>query len=629
MSVSAASPRIDWSGEGPRLVIGAALAAIGLGALSLTAETSVGDTFLAGATALVGSSTAVRATASLRRRAISIELLVALAVAGALAIGEFWEAAAVTLLFSGGAYLEARALGKVRHALAQLLDLAPTAAHVWRDGKLVDIAAADVLVEEIVLVRTGERVPVDGAILEGLASVDEAPITGESLAQDKSTNDPVYAGSIVQSGVLRVQTTAVGADTTLGRIIRRVEEAQESKAPAQRMIEAFACWYTPLMIVLAVGALALTRDLRFALTFLVISCPGALVLATPLAVMAGIGRAARRGILIKGGAYLEAVGKISAVAFDKTGTLTTGTPRLTDLIVVHDPPPLPGAPSWVSDNATLRWAALAESGSTHPLARAILDAAPLVRLPEDTRFAPDSGRGVRAFAGGHVVGVGAPDLIDRQTNRRADPTVGETTARLRREGKMVVLVAVDEEVVGVIGMADTPRPGADEAVRRLKGAGIHRTLILSGDHAAVARQVGRGVGVDEVRADLLPDDKLNAIRQLQADGYVVAMVGDGINDAPALAAADVGVAMGASGTAAAIETADLALMTDDLGRLAEAVDLSRATVRVIRQNIAIAVATVVALVAGVIIGDIQLAGGMLIHELSILVVTLNALRLLR
>lgn len=582
---------------------------------------------------IAGWDIAVRAFVSLRNRYISIELLVTIATLGALWIGEYWEAAAVTFLFIFGAYLEARTLGQTRKVLSSLLDLTPATAIVVRDGKQVEVLPHEVASNEIVLVKPGTKIPVDGEVMDGRSAVDESTITGEPMPEEKAIGSTVFAGTVNQNGLLKVRATGVGADTTLARIIRRVEEAQDEKAPTQRFIERFAKWYTPFIIGLSIVVYIITRDIELALTLLVIGCPGALVISTPVSVVAGIGRAAKSGILIKGGEYLENAGKISALALDKTGTLTQGKPRVTDVISLASSldPGLPAITgSWDSAQASvLRWAGIVEAGSEHPLARSILSAAEsLGQIPAAESFDTCTGRGVKAQYDGHTIGVGTLELMDKLGVRVEDKTQ-ESLTSLKSEGKTAVLVALDGKVIGILGIADPIRETTPAMIRRLKEIGLKRIVMLTGDDRLTAQSIARQAGIEDVRAELLPEDKLAVIRDLQKDGYVVAMVGDGINDAPALAAADIGIAMGAAGTDIAIETADIALMSDDLMKLPEAIRLSKATLHNIYQNVFIALATVTILLLGVLFGRVHMAGGMLIHEASVLIVILNGMRLLR
>jgi Zn2+/Cd2+-exporting ATPase len=575
------------------------------------------------ATLVAGAAIAVRAARDLRIRRIGIEALVTIAATGAIVIGELWEAAAVTWLFALGGALEASTVGRTRAALSRLLELVPETARVRRRGVEVEIAPADVQPGELVIVRPGDRIPVDGEVVAGAAAVDESTITGESMPVEKATGSPVSAGTIASGGRLEVRAERIGGDTALGRIIHRVEEAQEDQVPAQRAIERFARWYTPGVVALAVVAGLVTRDVRLALTLLVIGCPGALVISMPVAVVAGIGRAARRGILIRGGEHLETVGRVTAVALDKTGTLTEGRPEL-----VAADPLVPG----VTAEDLLRWAAVAEAGSEHPLAVPLLAAArangtEIPATPDG--FVAHAGGGVEADTpDGHRVAVGTPRLLGELGLGVPDPA-HDLLERHRDIGRTAVLVVRDGEVVGVLALADRVRDDAAAAVAALRAAGVDHVAMLTGDARAVAVAVAAEVGIDHVHAELSPEDKLAVVEQLRSDGYVVAMVGDGVNDAPALAVADVGIAMGTAGTPVAIETADVALTTDRLPRAAEALSISRRTVRVMRQNVTIALVTVAVLLAGVLAREVHMAGGMLVHQGSVLLVILNAMRLLR
>ncbi|NLX09586.1 MAG: cation-translocating P-type ATPase [Chloroflexi bacterium] len=600
------------------------------------AQTTLRHALMIAAAVIAGSDIAGRAWNALRHRHVSIELLVTIATVGALAIGEYWEAAAVTFLFMLGAYLEARTLNQTRRALQTLLDLAPASAVVLRDGQQVEVLAYEVAAGETVLVKPGAKIPVDGAVIGGRGIVDESAITGESIPLEKTEGDRVFAGTINQDGLIKVEAQGVGADTTLARIIRRVEEAQEEKAPTQRFIERFARWYTPAIIALSAVSWLLSGDIELALTLLVIGCPGALVISTPVSVVAGIGQAAKRGILIKGGEYLENAGKISAVALDKTGTITQGAPRLTDIVVLAAEPVAAGgvagpeqASGWSApQQAILRWAAIAEAGSGHPLARPIMaEAEALFDVPHADAFENHTGRGIEATYGMHRIQVGSPDLMSA-AGISTGPDAQRQLEQLSAAGKTAVVVALDGAAIGILGIADRPRPAAADMLRRLTAIGVGRVVMLTGDNPRTAEAIAREVGIHEVRAGLLPEHKLEHIHQLQREGHVVAMIGDGVNDAPALAAADIGIAMGAAGSDVAIETADIALMADDLLKIPEAIGLSKATLRNIRQNVMIALLTVGSLLAGVLLGRVHMAGGMFIHELSVLVVVLNGMRLL-
>jgi Cd2+/Zn2+-exporting ATPase len=421
--------------------------------------------------------------------------------------------------------------------------------------------------------------------------------------------------------MLEILAERIGSETALGRIIHRVEEAQEHKVPAQQFLERFARWYTPGVVILAVAAGLLTGDVRLALTLLVISCPGALVISIPISVVSGIGRGARRGILVKGGEHLERVAAVTAVAFDKTGTLTEGRLEVQAIEALVDD---------ITADGVLAWAAVAEAGSEHPLAGPLLATARGrgLRVPDTPEAFVAHAGGVEAVVDGARVLVGTPRLLT--TQRVPVPARAQAALDAQRlEGRTSVLVAAGDRVVGLVAFADRIREDAAAAVTALRRAGVTRQIMLTGDAAGVAAAVGRHVGIDDVRAELSPDEKLAAIRELQHAGEIVAMLGDGVNDAPALVEADVGVAIGAAATPVAVETADLALTTGRLTRVPEALTLSRRTVRVMRQNVVIALITVAALLAGVLAGEVHMAGGMLIHQASVLAVIANAMRLLR
>ena len=580
------------------------------------------DLLMLAAALIAGHDIVVTALRALAVRVISIDLLVAIAAVGAVLIGNFWEAAAVTFLFSVGHALEAATFNKTRSALAELVSVAPDVAVVMRDGEQQEVPAHHVRMGEIVLVKNGAKVPVDGQVVSGTGAIDEASITGESIPVTKSKSDQVFAGTISRGGFLQVLATGIGADTTLARIIHRVEEAQDAKAGAQSFIDRFSRWYTPGVLVLAMVAGLVTGNMVLALTLLVIGCPGALVISIPVAIVAGIGRAARNGILIKGGEFLETSAKISAVAVDKTGTLTEGRPQLTDVVVLD--------PS-MGRADVLRWAAAAEAGSEHPLARPILDTARAEGVGPDGipgTVTPVPGKGIVSDINGRRVLIGNLPLLE-QYGITDVAGAAEAANELAAAGRTPMIVALDQQAIGVVGVADRIRENATEMVTHLHAIGVKKVVMLTGDTRLVAEAVAKITGIDEVHASMLPEDKLDAVAELQREGHVVAMVGDGVNDAPALATANIGVAMGAAGSAVAVETADIALMGDDLLKLPQAIRLAKRTVGVMRQNIAIALVTVAVLMIGVFVGGVSMSVGMLVHEGSVLVVILNAMRLLR
>ncbi|MGO2619981.1 heavy metal translocating P-type ATPase [Glutamicibacter ardleyensis] len=595
----------------------------GAHATHASAAFTLGDVFMIAAAVVAGYGIVAKAVCALIAKVVGIDLLVSVAAIGAVIIGNFWEAAAVTFLFAIGHALEAATLNKTRSALAELVAVAPDSAIVVRDGEQQEIPAGQVRMGEIVLVKNGAKVPVDGQVVSGTGAIDEASITGESIPVEKTKGGQVFAGTVSRGGFLQVLATGIGADTTLARIIHRVEEAQDAKAKTQAFIDRFSTWYTPAVMVLALVAGLISGDVVLALTLLVIGCPGALVISIPVAIVAGIGRAARNGILIKGGEFLETSAKITAVAVDKTGTLTEGKPQLTDVIILD---------STLDRTEVLRWAAAAEAGSEHPLARPILETAREEGVaPQGIPGAvtPVPGKGIVANVNGRQVLIGNPPLLEQYGIASGIAEAAQAAQDLAAAGKTPMIVAVDGRVIGVVAVADQIRQDAPEMVARLHRAGVEKVVMLTGDTRPVAEAVGKATGIDEIHASLLPEDKLDAVTELQRQGHTIAMVGDGVNDAPALATANIGVAMGAAGSAVAVETADIALMGDNLLKLPEAIGLAKRTVNVMKQNIAIALITVVLLLAGVFAGGVTMSIGMLVHEASVLVVIANAMRLLR
>lgn len=570
-----------------------------------------------------GVPIAREAVSKLRLKQFSIALLVVLASIGAIIIGEAWEAAVVTVLFSLGGWLESRTLARTRSALKELVDMMPRTARVRRGTEIVEVSAYEVKQGDVVVVRPGDMVPVDGKVVAGSASLDTSSVTGESMPSEAAVGTAVTSGSVSLGGYLEIEADRVGADTTFSRLIYLVAEAGDQKPRVQRTLDKFAQWYTPSVIIASVSVFAVTRDAHLALTFLVIACPGALVAAAPVATIAGLGSAARRGVLIKGGERLERIARIDTVAFDKTGTLTMGKPQVVAVEGFN------GRPS--AD--VLAAAAAAEMRSEHHLATAVLARArtegvePLPALDWELR----AGQGVVALTqAGAQAAVGNVALM-RALGIDVSPEQLEVMAVREAQGETVTLVSLGGEAIGLIGIADQPRPEAAAAVVALSDAGIKNVVMLTGDNERAALHVAGMLGIEpkNVKSGLMPDDKVRAIRELQHSGARVAMIGDGINDAPALAMADVSISMGAAATRVAMEAADIALMGDNLLRIPQAFAHSRRMIRVIEQNVAVAVIVVAILLVGVLAGRVHLASGMFIHEASILVVTLNGLRLLR
>ncbi|WP_352420372.1 cation-translocating P-type ATPase [Proteiniborus sp.] len=580
-------------------------------------NTVVYNSFMIAASIVSGYPIAKNAIGALRYKTLGIEALVTVAVVGAIFIGEYWEAAAVTFLFIFGAYLEARTLEKTRSSLKALLELSPNTASVIRDGHEVKVSPEDVEEGETVLVRPGEKVPVDGIVLKGKASVNQAAITGESVPVDKKQGDNVFSGTVIETGYLELEAERVGDDTTFARILEMVEEAQESKAPTQKFIERFSKYYTPGIMVLSVIVYLITRDLELTLTLLVISCPGAMVISAPVSIVAGIGNGAKKGILIKGGEYLEKAGKVDIVAFDKTGTLTIGKPTVTGIHAYS-----------MTDDELIHLASRVEITSEHHLAKAIIGEAKSrlsTKIEPATDFEVYPGGGVKALVDGEKIYIGTRKLMN-DNNIDIPVEVEEHLLNEENNGQTAVIVANSSSVLGIISIADKIRDDAHDIAQDLKKAGVKKVVMLTGDNRRIANAVSQSLGIDEYYAELLPEDKVNKLKELMKNN-TVAMVGDGINDAPALALADLGVAMGGSGTDVAMETADIVLMSDSLNRLSYAFGLSRATMRNMKQNIYFAVAVVFALLIGVLTRNVFMAIGMLVHEISVLLVIINAVRL--
>jgi Cd2+/Zn2+-exporting ATPase len=540
----------------------------------------------AAAMVLGGGHIARAAFFSLRARQVDMNVLMTLAVVGAAAIGQWSEGALTIFLFSLGTSLQAATLERTRRAIRALIRLAPSEARLVDASGERTVPLEALVPGDLLRLRPGERLPVDGTVQQGGAAVNEAAVTGESLPVAKAPGDHVFAGSIVEGGSLVVQATSGAADNTIAKIIHLVEEAQAQRAPVQSIVDRFAARYTPAVVALAalvavlppaLGAPLSTWVYR-ALALLIISCPCALVISTPVSILAALTKATRRGILVKGGAYLEQAARIKVVALDKTGTITAGRPTVADIVALDG----------VTERDLLAMAAGVERGSEHPLAAAILARADAdgIAVPASDRFRAMTGKGARADVGGRTVMVGRPELFGAAGTR---PRVTELLARLEADGRTAVLVGTPEKPSGAISVADPVRTGARDALAALRALGVERIVMLTGDNEATARATAVQVGIDEVRAGLLPAEKVDAVRELQERYGPLMMVGDGVNDAPALAAASVGVAMGAAGTDAALETADVGLMGDDLGAVAALIALSRRSSRIIRQNIAVSV----------------------------------------
>jgi Cd2+/Zn2+-exporting ATPase len=586
---------------------------------------------LAAAIMAGASLTIRRAMAALRVRALDINVLMLVAAAGAVALGQWSEAASVVFLFALAQTLEARTLERARHAVRALMDLAPTEALVREPGGDRRIEIDAITPGMVLVVRPGEKIPLDGEVVAGQSAVNQAPVTGESMPSEKTAGDDVFAGTINGRGALEIRVTRLRRDSTLARIIHLVERAQAERAPAQTFVERFARVYTPCVLLLAISV-AIVPPLALgaawhtwiyrALVLLVVSCPCALVISTPVSIVAALAGAARKGVLIKGGAHLERAGRIRCVAFDKTGTLTHGTPKVVAVVAL-------GADGRVSPEAVVALAASVEQRSHHPIARAIIEyaASSNITVRPGDRVESLDGRGAQGSVSGAEVVLGNHRLFEER--RLCSPEVHRLLDESSARGRTPVLVARDGVPVGIIEVADRPREAGRDMLQLLKRQGVECVAMLTGDGRATAMRIGEELGVDEVHAELLPEDKVKAVDELRRRFGPVAMVGDGINDAPALASADVGIAMGVAGSDAALETADVALMADELLKIPYALRLSRATMRNIQANLAISIVMKAAFVAMAIGGWATLWMAIVADTGASIIVIANALRLLR
>lgn len=577
--------------------------------------------FLIVAAVIASLPIARKAFLALRMKAFSIELLVTIAVIAALFIGEYVEASIVAFLFLFGAFLEVRTLEKTRSSLKYLINMTPQKATVIRDKRQVEVSVEEVIKGDRVILRSGGQVPVDGKVITGKALLNEAAITGESIPITKKTGDTLYSGTMVDSGYLEMLAEKVGDDTTFAKIIELVEEAQESKTKTEKFLDRFAQLYTPGVVLLAIIVYAITRNLHLAITLLVIACPGALVIGAPVSNVAGIGNGARNGVLVKGGEVMEILSKVDILVFDKTGTLTKGKPEVTDIKTFGE----------ISENEILRLAAEAESGSEHHLGKAIVKEAFTRRLvwnqvPNTIEII--KGKGISAKVEGFTVVIGNRSMMLEYS---IEMTTGVIQYAVAREnlGNTAIFVAVNGGIKAVISVADQIREDAVTSLQELRADGIRKVVMLTGDNQATAKIVATQLGIEEYHAELLPEDKVEMIKALQRKGHIVAMAGDGINDAPAIGTANIGVAMGEGGTDVAMETADIVLMADRLSQLSHAYALSKATIRNMKANTYFAVGVAFILLMGVLLDYVHLASGMFIHEASVLIVILHAMRLVR
>ena len=570
------------------------------------------------ASVLGAAPIAIQAYQALRVKVVSIDVLVTIAVAGAFAIKNFEESAIVTFLFLFGAYLEQRTLNKTRSAIKELTEMAPDSAlKQMENGEFEEVEVDEVDVGDILLIKTGAKVPVDGTVLTGEGHINEASITGESLPASKKKDSQVYAGTILENGTIQIVADRVGEDTTFGRIIELVEEAQDSKSEAERFIDRFSKYYTPAVLVLSIIVWIFSQDIELAITILVLGCPGALVIGVPVSNVAGIGNGARHGVLLKGSEVINDFSRVDTIVFDKTGTLTIGNPKVADTEISAD-----------NVDEVLGYLASVESESDHPLAKAVVEHIGDTKFYIVEKTDVVKGGGIVAQVNGHRVAVGNVSLM-KQENVHLDEKARADIDKFEKNGNSLVLTSVDGELKALMGIRDKIRPGVKEDLQRLKKLGVKNLVVLSGDNKGTVDLVARELGLTEAHGHMLPEDKSAYIKELQDKGRIVAFVGDGVNDSPSLALAHIGIAMG-SGTDVAIETSDVVLMNSDFSRLPHALGLTKATARNMRQNIIIAVGVVLILLASVFFSEwMNMSIGMLVHEASILAVILNGMRLLR
>jgi len=563
---------------------------------------------------------------SLRTLSLDMNFLMTAAIIGAAVLGEWSEGATVAFLFSFGNTLQTYTMEKTRRSIQSLMELAPPEALVVKGGQEQRLPVEDIEVGDIIIVKPGERIAMDGTVLQGASAVNQATITGESIPVEKNTGDPVYAGTMNEQGALEIQVTQIAANSTLAKIFHLVEEAQGQKAPSQQFVDIFAKYYTPLVLVAATGVMTLPWLLfqqPFApwfyngLVLLVISCPCALVISTPVSIVSAIGNASRRGVLIKGGAHLEEMSAIKAIAFDKTGTLTQGRPVVTDIVAVDG----------YSEIDILTIAASIENRSEHPLARAIVERATGLELKPALQFKALVGKGAQAEVNGCPMYIGNHRLFKELGHDVSQ--FEQKLAGLEQQGKTVLFLGSQEKIMALIAVADTLRQNSQETVKSLHQEGLKHIAMLTGDNKRVAGAIAATLDLDAFYSDLLPEDKVAAVKKMQLEYGKVAMVGDGVNDAPALASATVGIAMGVAGSDTALETADIALMTDDLGKLTYIMQLSRKTVVIIKQNISFSILIKLIFILFLFFDMATLWLAVLADMGASLLVTLNGMRLMR
>lgn len=593
-------------------------------------EESIFSTVTYGASIIIGGyGLFKKGIKNLFRLQFDMNTLMTVAIIGAAAIGEWGEGATVVILFEISEVLERYSMEKARQSIRSLMDTAPKEALIRRGSEEITVSVDDIQVGDVMFVKPGQKLAMDGVVIKGTSTINQAAITGESVPVTKTIDDVVFAGTLNEEGLLEVQVTKRVEDTTISKIICLVEEAQAERAPSQAFVDRFAKYYTPAIMVLALGIAVIPPLFEGAdwgdwiyrgLALLVVGCPCALVISTPVSIVTAIGNAAKKGVLIKGGIHLEEAGRLSAIAFDKTGTLTKGFPEVTNFVTFGN-----------NKTELLSIAAVIEKGSQHPLASAIIrkaetDGADLSLTVEE--FQSITGKGVKAKVKGELYYIGNPKLF-QELHGSINQETAKEIEELQKQGKTVMVLGIDQQILALIAVADDVRNSSKNVIKELHEIGIKKTIMLTGDNQATANAIGKQLNVAEVKADLLPQDKLDYIKQLRKDYGKVAMIGDGVNDAPALAASTVGIAMGGAGTDTALETADIALMADDLGKLPYTIRLSRKTLSIIKQNITFSLGIKLVALALIVPGWLTLWLAIFADMGATLIVTLNSLRLLK
>ena len=572
-----------------------------------------------------GFFTVIEAVENLKKKRFEIDTLMLVAAIGAAFLGKWAEGSLLLVLFSLGHALEHYAMGRAKKAIEALAELAPKSAHVIRENQIIETPVSEIKIKDKVLIKPNERIPVDGLVTKGTSSVNQAPVTGESVPVDKAPEDTVFTGTINGSGALEVIVTKLSSDSTLSKIVKLVAEAQAEASPTEQFTKKLERYFVPsvligvvlLMFAFLVINEPFSESLYRAMAVLVAASPCALAISTPSAVLSGIARAGKSGVLIKSGAALENLGRLSAMAFDKTGTLTEGKPRVTEVITLNQ----------TSEGELLKIAAAVEKTSDHPLAQAIVNYAKenlKEVIPDAHNVKSLTGKGIQAEVAGKSILVGKPAIFD---SAKLKSSLTEPVTKLQDNGRTIIVVASGDTALGVFGVMDTPRESSKNALAMLLNNGVKKLIMLSGDHQKVADSIARQIGLTDAFGDLMPDDKVTSIKKLRDEYKLVAMVGDGVNDAPAMAAATVGIAMGAAGSDVALETADIALMTDNLNQLVFSVRLSRQASRIIKQNLWVSLGVVAFLIPATLFG-LGIGPAVAMHEGSTLVVVFNALRLL-